>query len=112
MRRYSVCYIFVVTNKANDMIFIESIQDLKENRDYIINQIKVEGVEDENTLKKVMERMVAYAKYPETIEEKDWDCDDLILACIDDVTNSVGYTDHTSDMHREGARKQLPSSMR
>lgn len=94
------------------MRFIENIQDLKDNRDYIINQIQVEGVEDQDTLKKVMQRMVSYAKSPEMIIERDWDCDDLICACIDDVTNSVGYTDHTSEMHAQGAKKQLTSALR
>lgn len=101
------------------MIYIDTIQDLKQNKEYIVNQINLELEDVVNdyphvTLKKVMSKMVDYVNGCRVADEYDWDVDNFIVNCIDDLKASLPEMEvvHTDEMHKEGARKQLPSSMR
>jgi len=93
--------------------FINTIEELKENREVIIDQIKIElGCDDMTLVKKAMNMIVCWLG--NTMTQQQWSIYDAIEEAVKVTSTSIDMTvfARTQEMHRKGAMNQRPSSMR
>lgn len=93
--------------------FVENIQDLKDNRDEIIDQIKIEAeTEDMTIIKKVMQQVINIVT-ASNYERLDIDIYETIAMAVKDVMSTQGLrVADIGEINRANAVKNLPSSMR
>ena len=88
---------------------IESIEDLKYQRDYIIELLKLNG----DNVKKVMVQMANIVSASNWSEMSEYTgTNDLIEIAANDVAKSSPHVAHNGEIHRVSAMKNLPSSLR
>ena len=93
--------------------FVENIQDLKDNRDEIIDMIKIEsGTNDINIIAKIMKQVVNIVT-ASNYAELDADIYETIGMAVKDVMSTQGLrVADISEINRINAMNNLPSSMR
>ena len=88
---------------------IESLEDLKYQRDFIIENLELNG----DNVKKVMVQMANIVSASNWAEMSEFtNTNDLIEMAANDVAKSSPHVTHNGEMHRESAMKNLPSSLR
>ena len=91
--------------------FVENIEDLKANREEIIEAIKMYDEVNDNNVVMVMQQVtniVTASNYA----EMDIDIYDTIEMAVKDVTSTKVNTIDISEINRDNAAKNLLSSMR
>ena len=113
---FNVSLLHKLINKKLSIMqnFIENIQDLKDNREDIIDQIKVESeIEDMEFVKQVMQQMV-HIVTSSNYKELDYDVYDLVYHSVVNVKNRIDMSSFQKiqELREESLKNQLPSSMR
>lgn len=95
--------------------FIENLQDLKDNKEFVLSEIReylrIEGQDTSNKRVKAVALQVFHIVTASNYAELDYMLSDLINEAIEVTENQIEIIDMGS-FNRESALKNLPSSMR
>lgn len=101
-------YIYTIeTNKKPKIMkIITNTSGLKEQKEYIISQIKIEGSEQIKEVMTQMLNIVTASNFDEM------DTDELVYRAIQDVNRHAVHTIDMGEVNRENAKQNAPSSLR